>query len=188
MDTNVPLHEGLARLTLSERTTRGTKLTATNVSSPSERDIVLVDSMTALRDMLKALQGSSELAVDCEGLSLDRHGKLCLLALSPRANCVFVVDVSVLGQRAFTTTSETEVETVDMVGDHGDNGACQVPKGGVTVKALLEDAAVQKLLYDVRRDSDALYHQYGVQLQNVLDLQVAGRINKCQRPTHPRVA
>jgi hypothetical protein len=32
---------------------------------------------------------------------------------------------------------------------------------------------VQKLMFDPRRDSDALYHQFGIHLQNVMDLQLS---------------
>jgi hypothetical protein len=36
----------------------------------------------------------------------------------------------------------------------------------------LEDAAVTKLAWDVRRDSDALQHQHGVTLAGVVDVQL----------------
>ena len=48
------------------------------------------------------------------------------------------------------------------------------PLPRVSAQAILENQAVQKLLYDVRCDSDALYHQYGVRLGGVMDLQIAG--------------
>ena len=38
--------------------------------------------------------------------------------------------------------------------------------------ALLEDKSVRKLMYDVRGDADALFHQYRIRVANVCDLQV----------------
>ena len=40
------------------------------------------------------------------------------------------------------------------------------------LRALLESTTIVKLFFDCRRDSDALYHQFGVQLHCVLDTQV----------------
>ncbi|KAG2454913.1 hypothetical protein HYH02_000743 [Chlamydomonas schloesseri] len=42
-----------------------------------------------------------------------------------------------------------------------------------SLKALLECDRVTKLLYDVRCDAEALYHQHGVRLGGVVDLQLA---------------
>ncbi len=43
----------------------------------------------------------------------------------------------------------------------------------VTLKGLLESPHIRKLMFDPRQDSNALWHQYGVLLENVLCLQVA---------------
>ncbi len=120
-----------------------------------ERSVVLVDTRQAVTSALLALASAQTIAVDCEGVDLDRNGKLCLLALSPSVEKVYLFDVSVLGKDAFTSEA-----------------------AGVTVKGLLESSTVRKLLYDVRADSDALYHQFGVRLAGVLDLQVAGGVRR----------
>lgn len=127
----------------------------------AERSVVLVDTRQAVASALLVLASAQTIAVDCEGIDLDRHGKLCLLALSPSVEKVYLFDVSVLGRDAFTSEA-----------------------AGVTVKGLLESSAVRKLLYDVRADSDALYHQFGVRLAGILDLQIAGGEERGAGPMH----
>ncbi|PNW75639.1 hypothetical protein CHLRE_12g534945v5 [Chlamydomonas reinhardtii] len=75
----------------------------------------VVDSLPALERMLGALVGVEWLAVDAEGVSLSRDGKLCLLALQPARLLVrtwqwlpgYLVDVSVLSTEAFSHCSRT---------------------------------------------------------------------------------
>ena len=47
-------------------------------------------------------------------------------------------------------------------------------QGGVmkSLKALLEDKTVVKVIHDCRQDSAALYYQKGIKLENVFDTQV----------------
>ena len=40
------------------------------------------------------------------------------------------------------------------------------------LRGLLESKIVNKLTFDCRADSDALFHQFGISLENVLDVQV----------------
>jgi exonuclease 3'-5' domain-containing protein 1 len=40
------------------------------------------------------------------------------------------------------------------------------------LRAVLEDTKSIKIFFDARRDSDAMYHQFGVKLQCVLDCQI----------------
>ncbi|KAG2440160.1 hypothetical protein HXX76_004273 [Chlamydomonas incerta] len=129
----------------------------------------VVDSLGALERMLAALEEVEWLAVDAEGVNLSRDGKLCLLALLParlqgpagRAGswqCLpgYLVDVSVLSTAAFTHSRSPDRA-----------------KGAASLKELLECERVTKLLYDVRCDAEALYHQHGVRLGGVVDLQLA---------------
>lgn len=44
--------------------------------------------------------------------------------------------------------------------------------GSEPLRGLLEDPAVTKLMFDCRRDSDALFHQFQVRLAGVLDVQL----------------
>jgi len=86
------------------------------------------------------------LAVDLEGLDLSRDGRITLLQMAT-ATKVYLVDVLVLGPRAF---------------EQG-------------LRDLLEDPTVEKLMFDCRQDSDALFYQYvpPVTLRGVWDLQMA---------------
>ncbi|PNW84637.1 hypothetical protein CHLRE_03g152400v5 [Chlamydomonas reinhardtii] len=135
---------------------------------PVASSLEVVDSLVALERMLAALQGVEWLAVDAEGVNLSRDGKLCLLALlpaRPRAGsaggvsgaaawqCLsgYLVDISVLAAEAFTHSG---------------------PQGR-SLQEVLECEDVTKLLYDVRCDAEALYHQHGVRLGGAVDLQLA---------------
>jgi hypothetical protein len=63
----------------------------------------LVDTLGALEEMLAAVESVERLAVDAEGCSLGRHGKLCLLAVHDPgpAGATWLVDVTELGEEAF---------------------------------------------------------------------------------------
>ncbi|KAF0693783.1 Aste57867_15282 [Aphanomyces stellatus] len=49
------------------------------------------------------------------------------------------------------------------------------------LKPMLEDTATLKVLHDCRKDSDALFHQFGISLANVFDTQVGHAIGQLQR-------
>ena len=103
---------------------------------------------------LACLAAAPLLAVDVEGERLSRTGRVTLLQVAT-AERVFIFDVLALGAEAFDAQPA------------GDTGA---PLG---LRALLEDADRTKLMWDVRRDSDALHHQHAVSLADVLDVQLA---------------
>lgn len=105
--------------------------------------IVLVDSRETLSSALIQLSRFDVLAVDCEGVDMDRTGKLCVLSIAAE-NMRFVFDVVALGNLMFESG----------------------------LKSLLESQTVVKLFFDCRRDSDALFHQYQIRLRNVLDCQM----------------
>ena len=90
--------------------------------------------------------------IDLEGVSLGREGELCLLAIhhtiSKRS---FVVDVHRLGASAFSTPASD---------------------GTTTLKTVLESPTIAKGIFDVRNDSAALYHGFGVRLQCLHDIQL----------------
>ncbi len=82
-----------------------------------------------------------------------RSGKLCIVILAAVVNnkrVAWLIDVCALGSAAFAP----------------------VP-GHPGLKALLEDTSVEKLMWDPRLDSDALYAQYNVHLKNVMCVQLA---------------
>jgi hypothetical protein len=101
--------------------------------------------------MLEAVQAAKRIAADIEGIDLDRNGKICLLAIAISPTSVWVVDVVALGDTAFKP----------------------VASGQASLKDILESPEIEKLIFDPRMDSDALFHQFGVHLKNVFDVQLA---------------
>jgi len=125
----------------------------------------LIDSFGRLMKLLVHLEGicnnEAALAVDFEGVKLCRHGALCLVQMtcSDDPQLVYVLDVHVLGKRAFTM---------------------QTPQG-TSMKALLEEQNIRKVWFDPRNDVDALYHQFGITPRGIFDLQLAEVANRRNR-------
>lgn len=118
----------------------------------------LIDSFGCLMQLLIHLEricgiNEAALAVDFEGVKLCRHGALCLVQMtcSDDPRLVYVLDVHVLGKRAFTM---------------------QTPQG-TSMKGLLEEQNIRKVWFDPRNDVDALYHQFGIMPRGIFDLQLA---------------
>eukprot|EP00249_Psilotum_nudum_P011263 c23067_g1_i1 orf=57-1088(+) len=88
---------------------------------------------------------------DCEGVDLARHGRLCIMQLAFE-DAVYLIDA---------------VEGGDSLMQ-----AC---------KPALESAYVTKVVHDCKRDSEALYFQYGIKLHNVFDTQIAYSLIKEQQ-------
>jgi exonuclease 3'-5' domain-containing protein 1 len=97
-----------------------------------------------------------------EGIKLSRHGSISLIAIfvQPR-NYVYLVDVHTLQSATFTTA----------VAD------------GTTLKSILESPVITKVFFDLRNDSDALHHHFGVQLRGVEDIQL---MENAARPANRR--
>ncbi|KAF8958158.1 ribonuclease H-like domain-containing protein [Flammula alnicola] len=118
--------------------------------------IIFVDTAVLLEECLSDISSStsnpvSKLAIDLEGVELCRFGRISILQiLSDTSDTIWLIDITTLGKEAF---------------DHAD------PEGR-TLKRVLENGDTKKLFYDVRNDADALLHLYGVELENVCDLQV----------------
>jgi len=95
----------------------------------------------ALETALKYIASSGVISVDCEGVKLDRTGELCLIQIATTYH-VFIFDALSLGEVLF------------------DKG----------LRSILQSQNIVKVFYDCRGDSDILYHQYGVELNGVLDV------------------
>jgi len=123
-----------------------------DASSPRRERMKLhyIDTLPQLGPALAAIRASSCLSVDCEGVALSRTGAICLVQVSTACDPVtrlydcYLFDVVALGDKAFTTG----------------------------LGAILSAPQPTKLFYDVRRDSEALYHQFGVHLRGVCDMQL----------------
>ncbi|KAH0524923.1 hypothetical protein TsFJ059_007362 [Trichoderma semiorbis] len=92
--------------------------------------------------------------IDLEGERLGRNGSVSLMTVlvypSESIERLFVIDIYTLGSAAF-----------DTVGEHGKS-----------LKDILEAPEMSKVFFDVRRDSEALFAHYGVNLKGVRDLQL----------------
>ena len=119
----------------------------------------LIDNELALNEAISELhkykQGNNNLlAVDCEGVSLSRKGELTILSIATREK-VYIFDMLKVGKAIFS--------------------------GGL--KEILEDSTQQKLTFDCRQDSDALWHQFNVKLAGVLDIQLLEVMYRRESPT-----
>nr|XP_060616629.1 piRNA biogenesis protein EXD1 [Anolis sagrei ordinatus] len=83
-------------------------------------------------------------SIAAEGVNLCRYGKLSWFQVATKSR-VFLFDVFLLGPRVF--------------------------KNGLQI--ILEDQHILKVIHDCRWLSDCLSHQYGIELTNVFDTQVA---------------
>ena len=126
----------------------------------------IVDSpamVASLLDTLAALPTSPpSLYLDLEGTNLSRHGSISIIELFvlPQ-NHVYLIDVHVLGEKAFSTQSSD----------------------GRTLKVVLESPYIPKVFFDVRNDSDALYSHFSISLAGVQDIQL---LENAARPFHRR--
>ncbi|KAL8784770.1 MAG: hypothetical protein Q9195_008906 [Heterodermia aff. obscurata] len=95
-----------------------------------------------------------ELYVDAEGVSLSRSGELSILIVHVETasfSHTYLLHVHVLKHRTFNMRSSD---------------------GAHTLRSIFQDNRISKVLFDCRMDSDALFGQYGVLLQGVIDLQL----------------
>jgi len=124
----------------------------------NEYDYKLVNDEIGLKDALAELKGQTAerntlLAVDCEGDSLSRKGALTIITVATEEK-VYIFDVLKLGQVVFSSG----------------------------LGEILEDKSREKLTFDCRQDSDALWHQFKVKLNGVLDLQLLEVIYRRENP------
>lgn len=109
----------------------------------------VVDEQRTLKDAISNLKRKTKhdssrfIAVDCEGVSLSRHGALTIITVATEEE-VYIFDVYKLGKFIFSC------------------GLSQI----------LEDKSCTKLMFDCREDSDALWHQFNVRMTGILDLQL----------------
>lgn len=114
---------------------------------------------------MKAVEDVSchrQVAFDAEGVDLGRDGPLTVASFSGLEDkTVYVIDVQTIGgDRVFSP---------------------DLP----SFRELLENGDITKVVFDCRGDSDALFHQFGVKLAGVRDVQVldqAVRIHQGEAP------
>ncbi|XP_057524202.1 uncharacterized protein LOC130803969 isoform X1 [Amaranthus tricolor] len=91
---------------------------------------------------------------DCEGVDLCRNGTLCIMQLA-FPDAIYLVDA---------------IEGGDVL--------IQACKPG------LESGYITKVIHDCKRDSEALYYQFGIKLHNVMDTQIAYSLIEEQEGRH----
>lgn len=113
---------------------------------PTSELLILCDTSSKCEEALTVLRSSPILILDCEGQDLGVvGGALSIITLrTTTANPqTYLIDV-----KSLSTTALNEVFD------------------------LLSSTKIQKIVFDGRADFSAFYHEYGVELFNVLDMQL----------------
>ncbi|KAL3477118.1 ribonuclease H-like domain-containing protein [Aspergillus californicus] len=135
-----------------------TRLSKTKLE-PSKKDplATLISTQDAVAKMLTSLESLPKsppsLYIDLEGVNLSRHGTISILQIYvyPKDK-TYLVDIHTLKDKSFSTTSSSG--------------------SGITLKTILENSAIPKVIFDVRNDSDALYAHFKIHLAGIQDLQL----------------
>ncbi|KAJ7905623.1 ribonuclease H-like domain-containing protein [Mycena olivaceomarginata] len=111
-------------------------------------DFTYCDKEIDILEATKSLQACPIVFLDCEGEDMGvQSGHLWLISLgtaSPGSQRIYLFDVLAIGT-----------------------------EGLKPIFDILASNRIQKVVFDGRMDQSALYHEYGVTMQNVLDLQLA---------------
>lgn len=116
----------------------------------------VVDCDLAVSNMVDSLAGlpvtPPSIYVDLEGVKLSRQGTISILQLFvlPK-DCTYLVDVHQLQHSAFSTPGKNSAKCL---------------------KDILEANDIPKVFFDVRNDSDALFHHFQIRLAGVEDIQL----------------
>ncbi|XP_052675244.1 uncharacterized protein LOC128156943 isoform X2 [Crassostrea angulata] len=110
--------------------------------------VEIIVETSRCRHVVSILSSESVLAVDCEGIALGVEGPMTLLQICTYSGDVYLFDV----QENRELFSEGHL------------------------KIVLESNEILKVIHACSYDSAALYHQFGVTLQNVFDTQVADTV------------
>lgn len=117
----------------------------------------LVNTKEGLVEALSALSAYDTIAFDCEGHFLSRKGKLTVACF--------------LGFESGKNMHTAVAYVIDVYAMHGID-VFSISFKSHSLKSMLESTTTLKLMFDVRTDSDALFHQFGVKLSNVMDVQL----------------
>lgn len=114
-----------------------------------------IASLTNLINIILTLPVTPKpaLYLDLEGINLSRYGSISLISLYIHPmKSAYLIDVHGLGTKAFTTPSSTHPSE--------------------TLKSILESRTIKKVFFDVRNDSDALFAQFNIALDGIVDIQL----------------
>ena len=104
---------------------------------------VLIEDEEKIADVISKIKSHENIAVDCEGVHLSRTGTLTVVSVACKEQA-FIFDIKKLGTKPFQQG----------------------------LQEVLESDTPKKLMFDCRNDSDALWHQFQVKLNGVLDIQL----------------
>ncbi|KAI0837045.1 ribonuclease H-like domain-containing protein [Hypoxylon sp. FL0890] len=127
----------------------------------------IIDTTQALSVVLDAIEGlptnPPSLYIDLEGVKLSRYGSISILQLHifPTSQ-TYLIDIKTLGSKVFSTSGSS----------------------GRTFQDVLESQEIQKVIFDVRRDSDALFSHFNVRLEGIQDLQLMELATRSSRKSH----
>ncbi|OHE92934.1 hypothetical protein CORC01_11801 [Colletotrichum orchidophilum] len=135
--------------------TGGLSLTDDATTAHGNPTPILIDTTAALSKMVGNLEelptDPPSLYIDLEGVNLSRHGTISILQLHVLpSKQTYLLDVHTLQGQCFSATS----------------------RNGRSFKDILESDTIPKVFFDVRNDSDALYHHFKIDLRGIQDLQL----------------
>jgi len=119
-----------------------------DVSTPTtlkSHNAIFIDDSTKAAEVCKHLGQKNLLGFDMEGLGLGRNGTTSLIQLSASRDEVYVFDVLALGHELFSASH---------------------------LLPIFSSHNIIKLCYDCRCDAEALFHQHGVLVNGLYDLQI----------------
>ena len=114
--------------------------------------VASVSSLVSLLDVIIDLPiDPPSLYIGLEGAKLGRHGSIAFISLQvhPRKD-IYLIDVYRLDKLAFSTMNSS----------------------AASLKTVLESPTIPKVIFDVRKGSDALYGLYGITVDGIRDLQL----------------
>ncbi|KAH3745511.1 piRNA biogenesis protein EXD1 [Pelomyxa schiedti] len=121
--------------------------TAVISAAPVEDVFALIETVEQCRLATTEIKKHKIIGVDCEGVNLGRKGITCLIQVATPNQQAFLFDVA--------------------------NKEIATGMFSSGLQDILESKEILKIFHDCRSDSDALFHNCGVTLQNVWDTQIA---------------
>nr|XP_034303758.1 uncharacterized protein LOC105342861 isoform X4 [Crassostrea gigas] len=132
------------------------------IQDMANQAVEIVVETSRCRQIVSILSSESVLAVDCEGIALGVEGPMTLLQICTYSGDVYLFDV----QENRELFSEGHLKIVLESDEILKLCNCTISKYGMNIMVI----------HACSYDSAALYHQFGVTLQNVFDTQVADTV------------
>ncbi|KAK8131443.1 hypothetical protein PG984_007881 [Apiospora sp. TS-2023a] len=146
----------VSRTNTTASSASGLTATTGQVSRNSGNLVIWIDTKKAVADFLDKTidppDNPPSLYVDLEGVKLARDGMISIMQLFVAPlKTTYLINIYTMKSTAFTTIGL---------------------KSNRSLKDVLESKTTQKVVFDVRNHSDALFSHYGIRLRGVTDLQL----------------